>query len=144
MNTDDFEKQLQRQPWRTPPAEWREQILREARRQANRPGVHPAAQPRRAGGSRWPRWQEWLWPSPRAWAGLAATWIGIAWLNLVHVPDPRPLARQTPPPPADTATMVAAQRRELVRLLETPTEPAPASKSRLPGPRGEIFSPPKA
>src|SRR5436190_24093985 len=72
MNTDNFEKQLQRQPLRQVPGDWREDILRTARA-----GV-PAAQGGvlvRAGVK---LWRELIWPCRHAWSGLAALWIVIA------------------------------------------------------------------
>jgi hypothetical protein len=66
MNSD-FEKRLQDLPMREVPGHWKAQIL-------------AAAQPQPA----W--WREWLWPSPRAWAGLAAAW-GIIFLLSVTAPD---------------------------------------------------------
>ncbi len=66
----DFEEYLRRQSIRPVPAHWRGEILRAARAQ-------PAAPP-------W--WREWLWPSPRAWAGLAAAW-GLILLLTVTAPN---------------------------------------------------------
>lgn len=65
---DAFEQQLRRQSPAAPPANWREEILAEAR----------LASP---SGSREPRptliavLREWLWPHPAAWASLAAIWL---------------------------------------------------------------------
>jgi hypothetical protein len=64
MNLDDFEKKLGRQPMRDIPGHWRDEILRAAA----------------AREERW--WEAWLWPSPRAWAGLAAAWVVILGINL--------------------------------------------------------------
>jgi hypothetical protein len=66
----DFEECARRQSIRPVPAQWRGEILRAA-------GAQPAASP-------W--WQEWLWPSPRAWAGLAAAW-GVILLLTITAPD---------------------------------------------------------
>jgi hypothetical protein len=71
MNSD-FEKRLQEQRRRKIPSHWREEILRAARPQ---PAVAP-----------W--WREWLWPCPRAWAGLAAAWGFIFLLQLTTPDDP--------------------------------------------------------
>ena len=66
MNSD-FEKRMQELPMREVPGHWKAQIL-------------AGAQPQHA----W--WQEWLWPNPRAWAGLAAAW-GIIFLLSVSAAD---------------------------------------------------------
>jgi hypothetical protein len=85
MKPDEFERHLQDQPLRPVPAEWRDEILHQAL---------PAAGRRRAAFN--PRsafwWRTWLWPSPTAWAGLAAAWVGILALN--HAGSWEPLAVQ--------------------------------------------------
>jgi len=65
MNSD-FEKRLQDLRMREIPGHWRAGILAAAQ--------SPPA---------W--WREWLWPCPRAWAGLAAAW-GIILLIYVTAP----------------------------------------------------------
>lgn len=56
---EQFEDLLRRQPPRSLPAEWRAEILANAR------APQAAAVPRRP----------WLWPAPKAWAALAACWL---------------------------------------------------------------------
>jgi hypothetical protein len=75
MKTDDFEKQLQRQPLRSVPEEWRDQILSAAARHCD----HAAGSAERATRRSWLR--ELLWPSPYAWGGLAAVWLIVLGLN---------------------------------------------------------------
>jgi hypothetical protein len=72
----DFEDYLRRQSIRPIPAPWRKEILRAARPQ---PQPQPAV-------SSW--WREWLWPCPRAWAGLAAAWAFIFLMHLTTPDDP--------------------------------------------------------
>src|SRR5712671_5398843 len=60
---NDFECKLAAQSFREPPADWREEILRLSANAAR--ATERAESPLRA----------WLWPSPQAWAGLAA-WNG--------------------------------------------------------------------
>ncbi|PYK58897.1 MAG: hypothetical protein DME21_14645, partial [Verrucomicrobia bacterium] len=72
MRPEDFEKQLQRQPLRKIPAEWRGEILDAARRAHEPQPSQPAS---------W--WRALLWPCPQAWAGLAAVWVLILALNSV-------------------------------------------------------------
>jgi hypothetical protein len=81
MNSD-FEKQLQRQPLRELPHEWRAEILAAAR----------SAQP--SGTSQRPnsfvaQISSWLWPYQRGWAVLAAAWIVILLLHFTAPDEPR-------------------------------------------------------
>lgn len=71
MNSE-FEKQLMGQPLRAAPAEWRVQILREAR-------IAAVAQPATEIG-----WRSWLWPAPKAWAALAACWLVLLTVNALN------------------------------------------------------------
>ena len=136
MKPDAFENQLQRQPLRTAPSEWRAEILRSA---------HASVSPRasRVTLQALPWWREWLWPSPQAWAGLATLWIVIAVLNVTTGSRSVEMAKQTPEPSLDAETTLAAQRRELARLLDNFAESVPAPKAGPPGPRSERVSSPK-
>jgi len=134
MKPDDFEQQLQRQPRRQIPAEWRAGVLRAARAAA--PGT-----PRRAGvTSTW--WREWLWPSPWAWAGAAAVWALIFVLNFessAGAPD-AVFARSTPPPAA-AIEMALAQRRQLLTSL---FDPVPAEAAIFAPPRNPVRPQPRS
>jgi len=136
MKPEDFEKQLQRQPLREVPGEWRTEILRSAQAaspHASRPMPHAVA---------W--WREWLWPSPQAWAGLAAVWVVIVGLNATAPAGPSAIAKRSPAPSIEANATLAAQQRELTRLLDNNfSEPTPAPKS-PPGPRSEGAAPSKA
>ena len=150
MKPDDFEKQLQRQPLRAAPAEWRAEILRQANdsvgadvRRLKSKNTPDELNPSLLTPAPASWWREWLWPSPQAWAGLAALWIVIAVLNATTAPRSSDMARQTPKPSLDAETTLAAQRRELARLLDNFTEPVPAPKAGPSGPRSENVSPPK-
>jgi len=136
MKPDDFEKQLQRQPLRELPKEWRAEILRNARAAAS-----PHSSLLTPHAASW--WREWLWPSPQAWVGLAAFWVAIAVLNVTNGSHSVDMAKQTPKPSPETETTLAAQRRELARLLDNFAESSPKPKAAPPGPRSENFSPPK-
>jgi len=91
MNFDDFEQKLRRQPMREIPSDWREEILSTAS-----PG---------SAATKW--WNEWLWPSPQAWVGLAAVWFVILGLNFAARTD-----RARP----QEAVGFACSRQELLEL----------------------------
>jgi hypothetical protein len=150
MKPDEFENQLQRQPLRQAPTEWRAEILRQAnasvaadvRRLILDSNAHEGDQSLLTSAAT-PRWHQWLWPNPKAWAGLAAAWIAIAVLNVTSAPGRAELAKDSPKPSLEVETTLAAQRRELARLLDNFTEPTPAPKAAPPGPRSENDSPPR-
>ena len=69
---DDFEQHLRRQPPAPLPAAWRAEILSAARAAtAQSEPESRAARP----------WQAAWWPSPWAWASVAALWLVIFALN---------------------------------------------------------------
>lgn len=76
---NDFERQLQRQPLRELPADWRREILA-------RCDAAIVAEPVVS-------WREWLWPSPTAWAALAAVWVVFFAVRATEPSAPAPLAR---------------------------------------------------
>ena len=70
---NDLEQQLARQPLKSVPAAWRDEILRvaaDAQRRA------------RQNNSSVPWWRALIWPAPRAWAALAAGWVLVALIQL--------------------------------------------------------------
>lgn len=127
MKPEEFERQLQSQPRRAAPSEWRAGILRAAR----------AARPAPPSPSPW--WREWLWPCPQAWAGLAAVWMLLVGLHVAASSRPSSFARQSPS--LERQAALEAQRHELARLLDAPADQAPAPKPSVPGPRSEQASP---
>jgi hypothetical protein len=119
MNADDFESKLRQQPFRSLPTEWREDILR-----ATRTGL--SSQPSTINHQPQLRWRDWLWPSPVAWAGLAAAWVAIIALNLAAG---APAVAGNPPVVRGSLASFGAywvmQQRMMTELLETPAvEPA--------------------
>lgn len=72
---NDFEQKLARQNFREPPAGLRAEVLRAC-----------AAEP-----SAW-TWRDWLWPSPQAWAALAALWLVFAAVQFSERPASAALA----------------------------------------------------
>ncbi len=73
MNDAPFEKSLQSQPLRPIPPAWRAEILAAA--------AETPSQPEWKAGRIESWWRALLWPSPVAWAGVAAVWLLIAGLN---------------------------------------------------------------
>lgn len=113
MNLDDFEQRLGRPPLRELPSAWRAGVLQAALDATDAEGlVEPGAGRDRVG--TW--WREWLWPSPVAWAGLAAAWVMVAALNFAATErGPRPVL-----PPAALGSYWAAQQQFMAELLRAP------------------------
>ena len=131
MKPDDFESQLQLQPWRRLPAEWREDILLAAR-QAGAP--EPATVPTPA--TRW--WRELFWPSPLAWAGAAACWALIFALNREPTASGGENQHASVPPAAVIRLALAERRHLLSSLADSPAAPPNPSPVPLrPRPRSE-------
>jgi hypothetical protein len=65
-------------------------------------------------------WRELIWPSRRAWAGLAVLWlvVGVANLEMKHSVQGVPPAR--PAPVRELAQGLEEQRRLLSELLQSP------------------------
>jgi hypothetical protein len=88
---NDFERKLSQQPFRTPPPEWRDAILNVS---AN--VIVPGT---------W-TWRNWLWPSPKAWAALAALWMICAAVGLQSDGTPS-VENSVTQQPAGGATLLA-------------------------------------
>ena len=73
MNTDDFEKKLQRQTLRQVPAEWRGEILAAAR----------APERKVAADSSLSLWRLICARFPVAWGALAGVWIALIAINML-------------------------------------------------------------
>jgi len=152
MNSDDFEQRLQRQPLRQIPPEWRAEILSKAH--------HALAAPKSGeGGSRITHslrrsqtkadhisaWRilvstfnsqpsTLLWPSPKAWAGLAAIWLLLIVVNASTNDKSIAVARALPRPAPERLMAWREQERLLTELLgprEMPVaeKPKPAASS---------------
>jgi hypothetical protein len=119
----DFEKQLQRQPIRQIPREWRAPILDAASR-SEPPSLVAVV-------------REWLWPHPRAWAGLAAAWVVIFLLQFT-APEPPRVARSSTPVTIQTMATLREQSLRMAQLLGQWDNPAaPAAAPAPPKPRSE-------
>jgi hypothetical protein len=104
MNSD-FEKRLQDQPMREIPSHWRAGILATAQ-------TTP------------PWWREWLWPCPRAWAGLAAAWGIILLLHVASPSEPGAAGSGAPASWQDFAFL--RQETEIIAQLSESEESRPA------------------
>jgi hypothetical protein len=116
---DDFEEILKRQSFRPLPPDLRAEILAAASAPAQ-PAV--SASSKRVPTSTTPRpwWSAWLWPSPYAWAALAAAWLVILGLNLADSSSrPAQFPGNFPSSPQFLALLV-----EQRRLLDELSRPA--------------------
>src|ERR1041385_3475074 len=134
MNLDDFERRLQHQSMRNIPPEWRAEILSAA---------EPAADTRSAQDSPLHARRSVLstlnhqlltilWPSPKAWAGLAAVWVAILAVNSSVGGASQRLAKDLTPPPK---LMLAIQQQE--RFSADRPAPSEAPPPVRPAPRSE-------
>src|SRR6266404_500860 len=142
MNPDDFEQRLQRQPLRQMPVDWRHEILSAAQGASVQPeslrGAHQV-----------PRWRSilstlnsqlstLLWPSPAAWAGLAAIWLVILVVNSSTTSKSKDFAREIPRAVPEVIETWKEQERLLTELIGPPDIPvADRPKPVAPRPRSE-------
>jgi hypothetical protein len=137
-NQDQFVQQLQRQPHRALPPEWRREILDSARK---------AASPRyyelqTSLSSKLPMWlQVLLWPHPRAWAGLALLWLVALFLNFEAREPAQPGAALQVAPPSRELRELLQQQERLLAELAGPFENrnVKRQKSAMPRPRSQKF-----
>jgi hypothetical protein len=64
-----------------------------------------------------------LWPSPRAWAGLAAVWIAILTVSLSAGHSTSSVRKASLAPAPDVAKAFKEQERLLVELIGNPYAP---------------------
>jgi hypothetical protein len=129
---NELEQKLSRQPVRRIPAEWRAEILAAAE-------LPPRPAPRASFLSgRNQQLSMWLWPHPKAWAGLAAVWILIFTVDF-SARDRRQLAAEKSAPPSLEAMAEVRRQKLLFAQLIGPDElrAAVAPRSFLPRPRSE-------
>jgi hypothetical protein len=134
MNGDDFEKRIQRQPFREVPADWRAEILRTARSarlpaNESRPTFFSFAKHQLA---------KLFWPNPKAWAGLAAVWIVIFAVQFA-IGDHQTKTMAKAPPPSPELQIALRQQQELFSELIGPRSESDAEKPKpfLPKPTSE-------
>ncbi len=100
---NDFERKLSQQPFRMPPSDLRAAIL----------GVPSNVVTPES----W-TWRDWLWPSPRAWAALAALWVIFAALSFGTGETPSPGSTAALPPGDSVTLLTFHQTRALNHVLE--------------------------
>ena len=132
MDQNELERRARRQLFRRVPDEWRGQILGAAGRaltDTSRATEHAA---RRS----W--WRELFWPCHQAWAGLAAVWAVILFLNVASR-EPVPVVGTPHTAPAREGLMALKERQRMLAELAGPPEPAEPPKPFAPGPRSELI-----
>jgi hypothetical protein len=129
MKTDDFEKQLQKQPMRQVPGHWKGQIL-QAAKAVERRGPKVEGQIERS-------WiYQLLWPCPQAWGALAAVWVVVLFLNATST-EPRIQTATIPSEPREVRMALKQQlqfRAELMSVNDLPVAEPPklsAPQSRI-------------
>ena len=134
MNPDDFEQRLQRQPLRSIPSEWREEILSHAHNahHASRITHHSFLSTLNA------QLSTILWPCPQAWAGLAVVWLVILVFNLATGERATTVATKQPTPSPEMLMALRQQQRLLAELIG-PNETVVVERPKLflPQPRSE-------
>ena len=149
MNSNDFEQRLQRQQLRQIPPEWRAEILSKAHHTVVTPesiesGSRLTHLSRRSQ-TKADHISAWrviistlLWPSPKAWASLAAIWLLLLIVNASTSDKSIAVARALPRPAPERLMAWREQERLLTELLgprEMPVAEKP--KSAASSPRSE-------
>jgi hypothetical protein len=116
MNPDELEQKISRQPLRTLPSAWRGEILAAASKvQLPR---HASCSTRHSFLSTLnSQLSAFLWPHPKAWAGLAAVWIFIGALNFSTRDTSPRLAEKSLPPSPEVIVELKKQQRLFAELV---------------------------
>jgi hypothetical protein len=124
MNSDDFEKRLQRVPLREIPSGWRENILRGAiaSHQSSPVTRHSLLSTINS------HLSTLLWPNPKAWVGLAAVWVLIFTIQF-EARSHAPMASAANASRAATVITLKEEQTILAELMGS-NEPREADKPR--------------
>ncbi len=135
MKADDLEQRIQGQRLKPIPAEWREPILAAAHEAARAAGTA------NEGGSvrGWralltalnSQLAGYLWPCPKAWAGLAAVWVAILMFRWTGSEAGSVMTAQDQAPPSPAMLQLVKEQQQLLAQLtgnlgSPAAEPAPA------------------
>jgi hypothetical protein len=134
MNPDDFEKRLQRQPLREIPSEWRAEILKNATPppHASRFTIHSVLSTINH------QLSTILWPHPKAWASLAALWVGIAVIQFAASDRAIHVTKKAESPSPEAIVILQQQTRLMAELVgRGSTGELDRPKSSAPQPRSE-------
>ena len=135
MNFDDFEDRLKEQPLRQVPAHWRKEIL-----------LATQAGKRTSQTFSWPQFvfqtgkvlSMLLWPSPKAWASLAAVWLVLLIVNISSNNASRAVAAVLPRTEPEKILAWREEQLLLTELLGSQEMPiADRPKPAAPRPRSE-------
>jgi len=143
MERDDFEQKLSEQPLRELPAQWRSRILSTAQAANSGSKTHSRADtPLFRMRDLRARFAALLWPTPRAWAGLALIWLLLAIANRIPLNHARSVAGTGSRPAPAAMAAWKEQERILVELIQLPEAPVhEAPRHALPQPRSEVLGP---
>jgi hypothetical protein len=127
MNTDPFEERLKQQPLRGLPAAWRNQVLSaaEAAQAVNNSPLRVLLSTFNS------QLSTLLWPSPAAWAGVAAVWLVILTLNLAAGDNSTASTKAAAASSPQVLLTIREQNRVLSELIG-PDEPAASKRANPP------------
>ena len=137
---NEFESRLRGQPWKAVPDDWRAEVLGAARAAA---AQERSSRPASADETSWlaTKLAAWLWPHPKAWAGLAAVWAAIAILNVSARDGDLAATRRQMAQPSPQMRQLLRQQQQMLADLGAQPDKQPAERPKpSPGrPRSEGF-----
>jgi len=138
MNDDtQFENRLRHQRLKPLPGEWREAILREAKRAVKVQRLSPENSYSLLADLKF-RLASLRWPVTRAWACLAAVWVTILVMNFSAADKTGATTMVGSPPSRETMQALKQQQRLLAELVERPEVPkADSPRTNPSGPRSQ-------